>query len=53
MRKLKHILKETLYLIREHKLYFISPLLIFLCILAITFFQLGQSILLAFIYSGI
>lgn len=53
MKKLKALLKETLYLIREHKLYFISPILVLLALLAILVFHFGAGVVLTFIYAGV
>lgn len=53
MKKLKALLNETFYLIREHKLYFLSPILILLALLAVLFFHFGPGVILTFIYAGV
>ncbi len=53
MRKIRYILRETWYLIRQHKLYFFAPMLIILGILAILVFYVGPSVIIAFMYAGI
>lgn len=53
MKKIWRILKEMLYLIRKHKLYFLSPLLIILVLLAFLAFYIGPSVIISFIYAGI
>lgn len=47
------MMKETLFLVREHKLYFLSPLLLLMCVLAILFFKMGPAIIMTFIYAGV
>ena len=53
MKKIKYLVKEMIYLIREHRLYFLSPILIFLCLIAILFFHFGPGIMISFIYAGV
>lgn len=53
MKKILYILKETFYLVRQHKVYFFAPLLIMLGILAILVFYIGPSVIISFIYAGI
>ena len=53
MRKLGFIMREVAILIREHKLYFLAPLVILLSALAVLFFHFGPSTFLVFIYAGI
>ena len=52
MRRIWHILKEMLHLIRTHKLYVIAPLLIALVLLALLAFVIGPAATLTFIYAG-
>jgi hypothetical protein len=52
MRKIQAMIKDAYYLVRQHKLYFLSPVLILLCALAILCFHFGPSIVVAFIYAG-
>ena len=53
MKKIMFIASEFKTLISQHKLYFLTPLLILLAIVAILFFKLGPSLILAFIYAGV
>jgi hypothetical protein len=52
MKKVLLLLKETAYLIREHRLYFLAPLMMLLCVVAICFFYFGPSLMVSFIYAG-
>jgi hypothetical protein len=52
MKRIWHIMKEMLHLIRTHKLYVIAPLLISLVILAFLAFVVGPTAALTFIYAG-
>ena len=52
-KKIAHILKETFYLVREHKLYFLAPLFLMLAVLAILFFHMSPGVLVTFIYAGL
>lgn len=53
MKKISYLIKETLFLVREHRLYFLAPILLLLAVLAILFFHLGPGIVIAFIYAGV
>jgi hypothetical protein len=53
MRKIWFILKEMGHLIRTHKLYVISPILVTLAILAFLAFYLGPTAVLTFLYAGL
>ena len=53
MKKIIHIVSECRYLVRQHKLYFLTPLLLLLCVLAVLFFHFGPSVVVAFIYAGV
>jgi len=53
MRKILYILKETFYLIKVHKVYFLAPLFIVLAVLTILVFYIGPSVIISFIYAGI
>lgn len=52
MKKILYILKEMMYLIRRHKLYFLAPVLIVLAFLAFIVFYIGPSVIISFIYAG-
>ncbi|MBU1863450.1 MAG: hypothetical protein KKH94_07315 [Candidatus Omnitrophica bacterium] len=51
--KLFYILKEMLYLIQQHKLYFLLPLLLILAFLAFITYYLGPAAITLFIYAGV
>ncbi|HRK06363.1 MAG TPA: DUF5989 family protein [Pseudobdellovibrionaceae bacterium] len=51
--KIKSMLREVGHLIREHKLYFMAPILISLILFAILFFKVGPGIIITFIYAGV
>ncbi|MFA5090975.1 MAG: DUF5989 family protein [Candidatus Omnitrophota bacterium] len=53
MSKVLYILKEMAYLIKRHKLYFITPILIMLALLAFLVYSIGPSVIISFIYAGI
>ena len=52
MRKAWYVLKETGFLIRRHKLYFLAPLLIMLAVLVLLAFYVGPATVITFIYAG-
>jgi len=52
MKKTILVLRELLYLIREHKYYFLAPILLIMGFIAFLFFHLGPSIVTGFIYAG-
>jgi len=53
MEKILYILREMLYMVRRHKLYFLLPILIVLVLLAFLVFYIGPSAVISFIYAGI
>jgi len=53
MKKMMLIIRESVKLMREHKIYFFLPLLICLIVLVLLAFQIGPGIVIAFIYAGI
>lgn len=53
MRRIGYIFKEMLFLIKSHKLYFISPLLLMLVFLTLLAFYVGPTAILTFIYAGL
>jgi hypothetical protein len=52
MKRFWFIFKEMLHLIRTHKLYVISPVLLLLAVLVLFAFVLGPTAVLTFIYAG-
>jgi hypothetical protein len=53
MKKIVYLFKEAAYLIKEHRFYFIAPLLIMIVILALLAYYAGPTVILSFIYAGI
>jgi len=53
MRKLIFMMREGRVLIREHKMYFLAPLLIVLALIAILVYSIGPTVITTFIYAGI
>ena len=53
MRKILLLLKETFYLIRKYKIYFLAPILLILILLAIICIYIGPKVVISFIYAGI
>ncbi len=53
MNKLTLIMRESLALVKKHKIYFLLPLLISLALLALLAFHVGPGIVVSFIYAGI
>ncbi len=45
--------REMRHLIREHRFYFLAPILISLVVFAILIFKIGPGIIMTFIYAGI
>lgn len=52
-RKINFMLRELKYLVREHRLWFLAPTLLLLCLFSILFFKLGPGIIVTFIYAGV
>jgi ABC-type transport system involved in cytochrome c biogenesis permease component len=53
MKKMMLMIRESLSLVRKHKIYFLLPLLLFLAVLTLLAFQVGPGIAISFIYAGI
>lgn len=51
--KAMRIFFEIKYLIAEHKLYFLTPLLITFVLLSFLFYKIGPSVIISFIYAGV
>lgn len=52
MKKVTLLLQEALYLIKEHKLFFLAPIMFLFCLIAICFFYFGPTVMVSFIYAG-
>jgi hypothetical protein len=53
MKKIKYIFSEMLILIKTHKLYFLTPLILTLALVTLLVVKFGSSVILAFIYAGV
>lgn len=56
MRKLlfmTRMMKEMWLLVREHKLYFLAPVLVMLVALSLLVYYVGPSVVITFIYAGV
>lgn len=53
MKKLALIFTEMKNLIVTHKLYFLTPIVVSLLVIALLVIKLGPSVVLAFIYAGV
>jgi len=53
MRKILYILKETWYLIRKERIYFLAFLLLMLCLVSFLVYQVTPVTVITFIYAGI
>jgi hypothetical protein len=47
------MMKEMLLMVREHKLYFLSPLLLTLVALSVLVYYVGPTVIITFIYAGV
>lgn len=53
MTKTGYLVKEMTVLIRKHKLYFISPMLLLLGLIAFLVYYLGPTAIVSFLYAGV
>jgi len=53
MKKIFFIFKEMKFMIRKHKFYIITPILIILAILAFLIYYIGPAVIVSFIYAGV
>lgn len=53
MKKFLCILKETIYMIKQYKIYFLAPILFMLLVLTLLCCHLGVKAIIAFIYAGV
>jgi len=51
--KLWLLIRETLTLLRKHKMYIIVPILLMLLVLALLAFYVGPGVAVTFVYSGL
>ena len=52
MKKIFYILKELMYLVKEHKLYFLLPILVVLALISFLVYYIGPAAIVSFIYAG-
>ncbi|HNW39732.1 MAG TPA: DUF5989 family protein [Candidatus Omnitrophota bacterium] len=52
MGKIIYMFKETIYLIKQHKLLFLSPIFIMLILLGFLVYSIGPAVITSFIYAG-
>jgi len=52
-RKVAYILREMTVLVREHKLYFLAPVLMTLAVLSALVYYVGPTVVITFIYAGV
>jgi len=52
MKKFFYILKELMYLVKEHKLYFLLPTLVVLAFISFLVYYIGPAAIISFIYAG-
>lgn len=53
MKNLRYLFRELFALIKAHKLYVITPLIIALALISILVYQYGPAVVISFIYAGI
>lgn len=51
--KIVMLMKETFYLIKKHKFYFLAPIFITLTLLAILVYTVTPNAMITFIYAGV
>jgi hypothetical protein len=47
------LIRESVFLIRTHKLYFLAPTIIFTLLIAGLYLKSGTALLITFIYAGV
>lgn len=52
-KRMKNLFRESIYLIVEHKYYFLAPLMLIMVFLSLLFYKIGPSIIISFIYAGV
>ncbi len=51
--KVAFIVREMVFMIRKHKLFLLSPILLMLAFLAFLVYYIGPSVIISFIYAGV
>ena len=51
--KIGYISREMLRMIRKHKVYFLTPVLLVLAVMAFLVYYIGPGVILSFVYAGI
>ena len=52
MKKILYIFKEMIYMIKQHKLFFLAPILIVLVLMAIFVYYITPTVMTVFLYAG-
>lgn len=52
-KKLALIFREIVALVKEHKLYFLAPLLFVIALITLIIVKFGGSVVITFIYAGV
>lgn len=52
-KKLSLIFREVVALVREHKLYFLAPLLFVIALITLMIIKFGGGVVMTFIYAGV
>jgi hypothetical protein len=53
MKNLRYLFRELFALVKAHKLYVITPLVIVLALISLLIYQYGPAVIISFIYAGI
>ncbi len=53
MKKIFYLFRETFYMIKKYKIFFLAPLFILLILLALVAFYIGPSVVISFFYAGV
>ncbi|MBT4277570.1 hypothetical protein HOD96_02365 [Candidatus Falkowbacteria bacterium] len=53
MQKVIYILKELFGLIKAHKLYILTPILVMLALISFLVYYIGPTVIISFIYAGV
>jgi len=52
MKKIIYIFKEMIFMIKQHKLFFLAPILIVIVMLALFVYYITPTVMSVFIYAG-
>ena len=51
--KIAYIIEEMWFMIKQHKVYFLAPVLLMLAMLAIFVYYMGPTAIVSFLYAGL